>query len=95
MIEETNDLGHTTIWYTVSEVAKMLNLKDGDNKPIGRNKFFRVLRYNKVLMYHANQPYQYFVQLGLLKLHSSSKNWKQYYIPVFSERGVNYLKNKL
>jgi len=95
MIEEIDEITqHTRYWYTISEVAKMLNLKDKEGKCVGRNKMFRVLRYNKVLMADSNQPFQYFLVLGHIKLHSTSKRWKQYFIPVFSDMGVNYLKNK-
>jgi len=93
MIEEVIEGQHTKYWYTISELAKMLNLCDEDGKSIGRNKMFRVLRYNKVLM-EDNQPYQYYVMLGHAKLHCTTRRWKNYYIPVFSDLGVNYLKNK-
>ena len=93
MIEEQDEQGHTHYWYTASEVVKMLALKDTDDKLIGRNKFLRALRYNKVIMAN-NEPYQYYIMLGHMKLHSTTKRWKSYYVPVFSERGVNYLRNK-
>ena len=93
MIEEIIEGEHTKYWYTVSEIAKMLNLRDEDGKSIGRNKMFRVLRYNQVLM-ADNQPYQYYVMMNHAKLHCTTRRWKNYYIPVFSDMGVNYLKNK-
>lgn len=93
MIEITTDGNHTMYYYTVGETAKMLQLRDSENKPVGRNRFFRALRYNGVLI-KDNSPSQIFITLGLAVLHKTTKRWKTYTVPVFTEKGVNYLKNK-
>ena len=93
MIEIEHEDGHHSYLYTVGEVAKMLQLVDADKKPVGRNRFFRALRYNGVLL-QDNSPSQYFIMLGLALLHSTTKRWKTYTVPVFTEKGINYLSNK-
>jgi phage antirepressor YoqD-like protein len=93
MIEIQTENGHHTYLYTVGEVAKMLQLKDNDNKPVGRNRFFRALRYNGVLI-GDNSPSQKFINMGLACLHSTTKRWKTYTVPVFTEKGIDYLRNK-
>jgi phage antirepressor YoqD-like protein len=93
-IEVINELGHTSYLYTVAEVCKTLGINDGHGRPMGRNKFFRALRFNKFLDAN-NQPYQYYLTMGLLAYHPTKKYWKTFHIPVFTERGINYLRNHI
>ena len=94
MIEiEDKETGHHSYLYTIGEVAKMLQLKDSEGKYVGRNRFFRCLRYNGVLI-KDNSPAQYFIMMNLALLHSTTKKWKTYTVPVFTEKGINYLRNK-
>lgn len=78
--------------YTMSEVSKILNLKDQDGRHIGRNRMFRCLQYNKVIC-RDNTPQQYFINMGLAVLHKTTKRWKTYTVLTFTERGIDYLKN--
>src|ERR1035437_139981 len=83
----------TEVWFSITEVAKLLNLTVRDKnlrnrKKIGRNNFFKILRYNKVLL-KDNTPSQSFVNLDLARLH---KKRKGYVITIFSERGIDFLK---
>ena len=100
MIEIEIEGGHHEYWYTVAEVAKMLNFtkKDNDLKRtkhhIGRNLMFKVLKFNKVLSKKDNSPAQSYINLGLAKLHSTNIRWKRYTLPVFSEKGIEYLKKQ-
>jgi phage antirepressor YoqD-like protein len=97
MIEIETEGLHHEIFYTVSETAKLLDLKIKEGKHVkhlGRNLFFKVLRQNKVLSKKDNSPNQSFINLGLAKLHSTSKRYKRYTLPVFSENGVQYLKER-
>jgi phage antirepressor YoqD-like protein len=92
MIAITNESGHTEYLYQVGEVSKMLNLKDNQGKPLGRNKLFKCLRYNKVLL-RDNTPSQFIINMGLGRLHVTNKRWKRYHLPVFTETGINYLQS--
>jgi len=93
MIEMQDELGHVSNWFTVAETAKAIGLKDSAGRLLGRNKFFNLLRSNGVLM-SDNQPYQYYLGLDLIRMYSVKRSGKTYFIPIFSERGVQYMKNK-
>jgi anti-repressor protein len=49
--------------YKMSEVSKIMEVKDADGNVIGRNKFFTILRNEKILR-DSNEPYQRFVNSG-------------------------------
>lgn len=93
MIEKTNEYGHTEYWYTSTEVAKIIGMKDGRGKIIGRNKFIEMLRQNKVLMPN-NMPYQYYVNLGHVQMYAAQK-WHLHYIPIFNETFIEYCRKKV
>lgn len=93
MIELISESGHTEYYYTVSETAKLIALSDSKGKLIGRNKFLSILRYNG-LVGMDNTPSQFILNMGLCKLHSTIKNGKHTFtLIIFSDKGVNYLKN--
>jgi len=92
MIEKTDDIGHTTYWYTATEVAKIVGMKH-DNKTLGRNNFIAMLRQNKVLM-ENNMPYHYYVTLNHIQMHTVQK-WHMHYIPIFSQTFIEYCKKKV
>jgi phage antirepressor YoqD-like protein len=81
-------MGHAENWWTVSEISKIVGIKG-----VGRNKFMAALREDGIVL-AGNFPSQYFINMGLARMHGVVRNHTTYYIPVFSERGVNYLKNK-
>ena len=94
MIEILNEeTGLAEDWYTVAELAKHLNLKDGEDKPIGRNKMFRLLRLNNILM-DNNYPFQYYLNLDLIHMRKVQKIRHTVSIPIFSMRGLNYFKRR-
>ena len=93
MISQENELGHTEYWYTVAEVSKALMLKDSAGKFVGRNRLFKVLRNNKVLD-KSNQPYAILINLGIARSHKTTKCWKSYYVPVFNDNGIEYLRKR-
>jgi hypothetical protein len=95
MIEKfkDGDTGHTIYYYTVSDVCKMLALRDAGGKLIGRNTMFKVLRYCGVLC-QDNSPKQSLLNMGLAIYHRTIKRYKTYGVPMFSENGVNYLKRQ-
>jgi len=94
MIEIKNEMGHGTFYYTVSELAKLLGLKDDKGYYIGRNKMYSLLRKEKILM-DNNYPYQYFIGLDLVIMHKVVKGNYTIFMPIFSMRGVNYLRKRL
>lgn len=91
MIQIENE-GHTLVLYQVEEVAKMLALKNVDDKPIGRNNMFKVLRHNKIIT-ATNAPQQFWLNMGLAVLHTTTKRWKKYTVVCFTEKGIAYLMN--
>jgi len=91
MIEIETENQHHMILYTIGEVAKMLSLKDGDGKMVGRNRLFRLLRANKILC-KDNTPNQYCINMGLAVLHKTTKKWKTYVVPTFTDKGIAYLQ---
>ncbi len=93
MIGLTNELGHTTYWLDTQELAKALSLKDNKGKYIGRNRLMKVLRWNKILDKH-NQPQIYFMNLGLIMTHKTTKRYKGYLMPVYSERCVEFMRKR-
>lgn len=83
--------GHGSYWYDGSDVAKFLMIKH-EKKYIGRNKLLQLLRFNKILVKHSNQPTQYWINLGLARYHYTTKRYKTYGMVLFSEKGLNRLK---
>lgn len=86
--------GHHENWFTSTEIAKMLNLKDSNGKSIGRNKMYALLRENAILM-NGNEPYQWTIALGLVQMYLKEKRGKTYYLPIFSIRCLNYVQKKI
>lgn len=93
MIEKTDDVGHTTFWYSCTEVAKIISMRDNSGKILGRNLFMEMLRQNKVLMSN-NFPYQFYINMGFVTMHCVKK-WHNHYQPVFSEAFIHYVKKKI
>lgn len=76
-------------WYSVSEVSKIIAIKN-----CGRNKFMLLLRQEHILQ-DNNFPSQYYLNMGLARMKEVVRNGYTFYTPVFSTKGINYLKNKL
>jgi phage antirepressor YoqD-like protein len=94
MIQFEIENGHHETFYDVSDVAKALNLKH-EGKTLGRNKFMELLRYNGYIMSDSNQPKQIAISLGLMRYHMVNRRYKKYGMPLFSEKGLNYLSRKI
>jgi len=92
MIEQTIEGQHHRYLYTIEEVSKILRLQTHDNKFIGRNNLFKVLRYNKIIT-ATNLPIQSWIILDLMVVHTTTKRWKTYPMVTFTEKGIDYLKN--
>ena len=90
---EDSYTGHGSMWYTVSELAKQLNLKDAKGRYIGRNKMYQFLRDEKIIM-DNNYPYQYYITLDMVQMHKVVRGNYTLYLPIFSQRGVNFLNKK-
>lgn len=92
MISIEKENGTHEYLYQVEEVAKLLALKNVDDKPVGRNNMFKVLRYNKLLTGN-NAPTQFWLNMGLMVLHTTTKRGKLYPVVCFTEKGMAYLYN--
>ena len=93
MITLYDNEGHGTNYFTVAEVAKVLALKDSKGKPIGRNKFYKKLRDEEILM-DNNYPFQHYLNLDLVVMHEVKRGNYTLYIPIFSQRGIDYLRRR-
>ena len=93
MITIYDENQHGTMWYTVSELSKMLNIRDDNGVLLGRNKMYKLLRKEQILM-DNNYPYQYYLNLGLVQMHKKVKGNYTVFMPIFSMRGVNYLRKR-
>lgn len=72
--------------YSIGRVAKIL--KD-DGHPIGRNRLFKILREQNILMTNR-EPYQRYVNNGMFKMVLSKKNL--YAKTVATGKGLQYIK---
>jgi len=63
----------------MSEAAKLLKLKDEKGKIIGRNKLFKFLRDEGILM-KGNEPYQRFVEWGYFDVIEDIKDGKRIFV---------------
>jgi phage antirepressor YoqD-like protein len=83
-----------TEWFTIGETAKALGLKDSEDRVLGRNKLFSLLRQDKILMQN-NFFYQQYIVLGIGMMYRVEKDYNHKpYVPLFSHRGINYLKHR-
>lgn len=94
MIRIDDENNHGTYWYTVSEIAKVIGMKDENNRYVGRNKMYKLLRDEKILMENGNYPYQQYIVLGIVQMYRKTIGNYTVFMPIFSMRGVNYLKNR-
>lgn len=60
-IDLYNDFMNTDLVYSVNEIAKCLAIKD-----LGRNKLYKWLRWNKILMGETYEAYQKYVNAGYI-----------------------------
>lgn len=94
MIEITDKFSNHKSWYyTGNEIAKTLGLRDNNNKLIGRNKFYQLLRDNDILM-DGNVPYQTYIMLDLIIYHQVMKGHHKVSMLLFTEKGMSYLLNR-
>jgi len=72
-------------FFTVGETAKSLGW--------GQNKFFKMLRENKILM-DNNEPYQEYLDLNYLKVHFKPRDYQRRIdlVVLISLKGRKYLK---
>jgi len=91
---------HIETWFTVTEVAKLLNfvIRDNDKKRtrhhIGRNLMFKVLKYNKILSKKDNSPNQSLINMNLAILYKTKSKKHTYTMPIFSENGLEFLRKQ-
>lgn len=95
MIEFKDSLGHTIYWYDAADISKYLNIKLDNGRYMGRNKFLQALRFNGYLMKDSNQPTQAMITTGLMRFHMTTKRYKTYGMPLFSDKFIGYIQNRL
>lgn len=82
-----------TYMYDASDLAKFLMIRDTQSQKIlGRNKLLQCLRFNGVLCKDSNQPNMTMINLGLMHWHTTIKRHKTYGMPLFTDKGVNFIK---
>jgi hypothetical protein len=94
MIEFETPEGKHEYWYDAADCAKALMIRM-DGKVLGRNKFTEFARFNGMLMKDSLQPKQTMITLGLMRFHMVQRRHKRYGMPLWSDRGINYIKRKL
>jgi hypothetical protein len=87
--------GSGVYYYDASEMAKHLHIKDNTGKILGRNKFLQMLRYNGMLLKHSNEPTGTMITLGIMRYHFTVKRYKNYGFPLFSDKAIGYIQNRL
>ena len=75
----------------MSEVAKVLKFKV-NNRPIGRNILFSILRDSNILNEY-NQPYQRFINLGYFEVRQTYNSYtgEPLYTTLVTSKGVEYI----
>ena len=77
---------------SMSEVAKLLKFKNFNNRPIGRNILFEILRDNNILD-RFNQPYQKFVNQNYFEIKQTFNHYsgEPYYTTLVTSRGIDFI----
>ena len=75
----------------MSEVAKVLKFKV-NNRPIGRNILFSILRDSNILNEY-NQPYQRFINLGYFEVRQTYNSYtgEPLYTTLVTSKGIEYI----
>ena len=75
----------------MSEVAKVLKFKV-NNRPIGRNILFSILRDSNILNEY-NQPYQRFINLGYFEVKQTFNSYtgEPVYTTLVTSKGIDYI----
>ena len=75
----------------MSEVAKVLKFKV-NNRPIGRNILFSILRDSNILNEY-NQPYQRFINLGYFEVRQTFNSYtgEPYYTTLVTSKGIDFI----
>lgn len=77
---------------SMSEVAKLLKFKNFNNRPIGRNILFEILRDNNILD-RFNQPYQKFVNQNYFEIKQTFNHYsgEPYYTTLVTSKGIDFI----
>lgn len=77
---------------SMSEVAKLLKFKNFNNRPIGRNILFEILRDNNILD-RFNQPYQKFVNQNYFEIKQIFNYYsgEPYYTTLVTSKGIDFI----
>lgn len=87
------------VWFDMSQVANVLQLKI-NNKVIGRNQIYKLLRQKRVFQVGNNLPYRKYINLGYFIIKKTVvKREGQYdretYKTLVSTTGIEFIKTTL
>ena len=96
MINYVDESGNNDSYFSISEVTKMLGLKDKKGKLIGRNKFIILLKNNKVILKDGTLSLLFLsLGLGIYHLTEKVKSNRTFGVCMFSNRGIAFLKKQI
>lgn len=91
MIKIKDEMGHHQNYFTGSELCRIIQLRDNKGKLMGRTKFYKRMRSDKFLLDSGLLP-QSFLDLNLGITYETVKKHHKYICPLWSEIGVDFLK---
>jgi hypothetical protein len=88
--------GHHKVFFTGGELCKLIQLRDNKGKLLGRNSFYKRLKTDKYMLQDGTLP-QSWLSLDMGIMYTTLKKGgggHKYILPLWSEKGVQFLKNK-
>lgn len=88
--------GHHNTFFTGGELCKLIQLRDNKGKLLGRNSFYKRLKADKYMLQDGTLP-QSWLSLDMGIMYTTLKKGgggHKYILPLWSEKGVQFLKNK-
>jgi hypothetical protein len=85
--------GHHKVFFTGGELCKLIQLRDNKGKLLGRNSFYKRLKADKYMLQDGTLP-QSWLSLDMGIMYTTEKKHHSYILPLWSEKGVQFLKNK-
>jgi hypothetical protein len=93
---EDKETGHHQNFFTGGELCKLIQLRDNKGKLLGRNSFYKRLKTDKYMLQDGTLP-QSWLSLDMGIMYTTLKKGgggHKYILPLWSEKGVQFLKNK-
>ena len=93
MIKLKDEMGHHQNYFTGQELCRIIQLRDDKGKLLGRTKFYKKLKADNYMLQNGLLP-QFFLDLDLGITYTTIKKHHKYILPLWSEKGLNFLKIK-